>query len=476
MPALWPAMIFDDTTWTQGATPIGIGSDPALKTRIDPALLAVTSAGTPQVYLRHTFDLGADADLIQEVSLQLAAHGPYDAYLNGQKVLSASTGTQSSQIAVPGGALHPGSNVLGLEVQPIVDSDFALSPELDGIRGTTAAEPVSQVMKGPYVVAPTPTSLTVVWETATAITSQALVNGQSYDGGSGTHHQVVVSGLGPSQQYNYHVETDGQSSEEAVSSTAALPGGRVRFVVYGDSRTNGDTHRRIAEAAAAESPDFVVTTGDLVASSSDAEWQTFFDIEYRLLQKVPMYPTLGDHEDSSSDGAARLATLFPMPNSFAPNVYSADYGDVHVAVLNSMGNLSDQTSWLESDLAAADARGMLHEFIFMHWGPYSSGTVVSHGSNPDAHDLIVPIARRHRVDAFMSGHDHFYERGASGDLRYFVSGGAGAPLYSNNPIPEARRIANSHHYIVVDVQGATVTTTAKDPNGSVLDQTSWTRP
>jgi acid phosphatase type 7 len=170
--------------------------------------------------------------------------------------------------------------------------------------------------------------------------------------------------------------------------------------------------------------------------------------------------------------------LFPVDNRAADaggQVYGADFGDVHIAALDSNGDLGKQGKWLEQDLTQAEARGAKHLFVFLHWGPFSSGTSLQHGSNGAARSSIVPVAKAHHVDAIFSGHDHFYERGASEGLPYFVTGGGGAPLDSAGRIAETLVTKSVHHYMVVDVAANKADVVAKDSAGAPFDQVSLSR-
>jgi 3',5'-cyclic AMP phosphodiesterase CpdA len=284
---------------------------------------------------------------------------------------------------------------------------------------------------------------------------------------------VKLTDLEASKAYPYHVEVAGNKSPEAQLTTAAKPGERVKFVVYGDNRTDGDAHRRVVEAIEAEGPDFTVNTGDLVDSSTDTEWNDFFNIEYALLRHTPTFPTLGNHE-ATSGGTSRFAELFPMDNrtDVGGEVYGADFGDVHIAAIDSNGDLGQQATWLDQDFTQAEQRGAKHLFVFLHWGPYSSGTALQHGSNTGARDTIARVAKQHNADALFSGHDHFYEHGQSENLNYFVTGGGGAPLNSTGHINETIRATAQFHYLVVDISGTTATVTAKDTAGTMFDQVS----
>jgi predicted phosphodiesterase len=460
LPDAWEKPPFDDSKWADIGGVVG-------------PLEQASDGKMPNVAARRHFDLGAQAMSYKTLDLTVTTQGSWTAFLNGQQVaVSGANAGSSVSFAVPDGLLKASDNVLALQVQPVAGTSMLdLKIMLDGTPDAAAAgQP--QVARGPWLTSPTPTGVTVVWETNVPTASTLIVDTRSYDGGAGTHHQVVLTDLEPSKAYPYHVETNGVKSEEATLTTAAKPGERVRFVVYGDNRTNGDAHRRIAEAIEAEGPDFVLNTGDLVANSNEEEWNDFFNIEYNLIRHTPTYPTIGNHE-ASSGGNARFAELFPMDGrqNVGGEVYGADFGDVHVAALDSNGDLNAQAKWLDEDFTKAEQRGAKHLFAFMHWGPYSSGTSLSHGSNKAAR-AVADVATQHHARAIFSGHDHFYERGQSDQLTYFVTGGGGAPLNSAGKIAETQVTRADYHYLVVDVSGGQVTVTAKDPAGTAFDAVS----
>jgi hypothetical protein len=452
----WTAREFDDGAWRTTSKEV----------QCPPAGSAL--------FARRQFDVGPAFASYRTVTLELDHIGEYVAWLNGVRVQAGHAGG-AAMISIPDGLLRARDNVLALELHPLATlATLRLQPQLGGHKD--GAQPAARVVKGPYLLAPTTDAITVSWETAGEAASTLVVDGRRFDGGSARHHSVHVTDLQPSRTYPYHVEAGGEATEEAELRTAARPGERVRFVVYGDNRTNGDAHRRVSQAIAAEQPDFLLNTGDLVAQSSENEWQTFFDIEYPILLSTPLYPALGNHE-SNSGGGGRFAELFPLGRKdlFDGRVYAADFGDVHVAVLDSNAALDEQARWLDRDLQQAEARGAKHLFVVMHWGPFCGRHAIQHGSNIAAQALIVPVAKAHHVDALFTGHDHLYERGASGDLTYFVTGGGGAPLVHDGSIPETKTSASRYHYLVVDVAGDSVDVQAKDPAGQTFDEARWTR-
>jgi hypothetical protein len=462
-PAEWMKPAYDDSQWLRALGAIGP--------------LSPDGAGVmPMVLTRSLFDLGAQAGSYKSLTVKADVPGGFTAFVNGTKMLSAQDG-KSAALDLPDGLVRESNNTLALEIHPpSTAADVQVAPVLNGQLDPAAAN-TPHIVRGPWLLSPKPDGISIQWETSAPVASQAVVDGKTYEGGSGAHHSVVVTGLNPSSSYTYHVVTNGDASSEAELVTAPAQGGeRVKFVVYGDNRTDGDAHRLVVDGIAGEGPDFLVNTGDLVDASSNGEWQLFFDIEYDLLRRVPLMPTLGNHE-ANSGGTGRFAELFPMGDNavFSGRVYSQDFGDVHIAILDSNGSMSDQAAWLEKDLTAAEARGAKHEFIAMHQGAFSGSKAIMHGSNEDAQKYIVPIAHRHPVDALFAGHDHFYERGSDGTLAYFVTGGGGAPLEACSAIAQTLVARSMHHYLVVDVQGGTVNFTAKDSTGAIIDHATVSR-
>ncbi len=460
VPPVWPQRTYDDQAWPIAVQALGP--------------LAAVDGNPPAAKARSRFDLGPAWPAYKQLTLTVDFDGRYVAYVNGAALLDT-TSRGPSVLTVPDGVLQARDNVLAIEYWPPAGTTFTVTPQLDGAPDLTSAGPM--VVKGPYLLAPSASGITIAWETSEDAPSRAIVDGVAHDGGGGRLHRVRVDGLLPSHAYFYHVEVGATRSEDAQLTTAPAAGEPVRFIVYGDNRTDGDTHRRLVRAIAGEAPDFALNTGDLVGSSDESEWASFFTLEYPFLLQTALYPAMGNHEATYGDEKGRLTELFPLgaPDRFEGRVYGVDYGDVHVAVLDSNGDLGDQAGWLDSDLAAAEARGATHLFIMMHWGPYSSGTSIGHGSNDDAQDHVVPIARKHRVDAIFAGHDHFYEHGVDDGLNYFVTGGGGAPLHEAGTIWQTRVSKSVHHYLAVRVVGDTAHVEARGLDGTTFDQVDLKR-
>jgi hypothetical protein len=445
----WTALSFNDSAWRETGAPVDT--------------LSADAAGVmPTIYVRQRFDVGATPERLRQLKLTYAVDGQCIAYVNGHLLTPGANGEQT--LSLTPGMMTSSQNLLALEIHP-VHATVAMDARLDG---DAAAATGTELVKGPYLLHPTLDGVKIQWETASPTPSQAIVDGRAYDGGDGTWHSVVVSGLQPDHSYAYHVEAGATRSDEARFATAPPAGRRLRFAVFGDNRSGGDVHRQLVEGLLMEAPDFVLNTGDMVGQSTGSEWQTFFDIEHPLLSSTPLFPVMGNHEHDYGEDE-RFAQLFPLGDGarFSGRVYSLDYGSVHIAALDSNGDLDAQAQWLDGDLADADARGRL-SFVALHWGPVCGCSGFQHGSNDDA-EPIQQVAARHHVAVLFSGHNHLYERGVSQGLTYVVTGGGGAPLQATGTIDSTQATFAQNHYVIVDVLGNEVRLTAKTAQGVVLD-------
>src|SRR5208283_1336658 len=99
--------------------------------------------------------------------------------------------------------------------------------------------------------------------------------------------------------YSYMIRVDGKIVGQGRFSTATkqASGARLKFLVYGDDRTDATAHAAVVRALAATPSDFLVNTGDMVEDGGrGADWQSFFDVEAPLLRDRPIFVAIGNHE------------------------------------------------------------------------------------------------------------------------------------------------------------------------------------
>ncbi len=343
--------------------------------------------------------------------------------------------------------------------------------------------------KTPYLQNATPRSVTVMWETSRPTPATIVVRGpggeRRIEVPARARQEVVVDGLAPASRYRYEVQAgDDRAGGELTTAPEAGDQVPLTFVVMGDTRSSTEAHRRIIERVRAEVPDFVLGTGDLVDEGHDQrQWQEFFDIEGPFLRDNVLFPALGNHDRQGRGRTAdNYRQWFALPDNGADpeRSYAFTWGPARFLVLDSNAHsfaLTDQTEWMERELAAArqDPR-LVHIFVVMHHPPYS---ISLHGGQRDLRERWTPLFERYGVTAVFSGHDHVYSRAEVAGVRYFVSGGGGAPLYprSRKPSPidvaAVKRFERVHHYLRVHVVGGLVEVTAVRVDGTPIETIAW---
>jgi len=177
----------------------------------------------------------------------------------------------------------------------------------------------------------------------------------------------------------------------------------------------------------------------------------------------------------------QLLEQFALPGN--EQWYYLNWGKyVHITILNSEADPSSaQLDWLENDLASHE--NYTWKFVLFHRPPFSSG---KHGSWIEGQEFWCPLFDKYHVDIVFSGHDHNYERSMpinytasktspqdtySKGTMYIVSGGWGAPLYSNGSNWRTACSSSLYNFVLVHVfANGTLNLYAKDVSGSTFDE------
>jgi predicted phosphodiesterase len=343
------------------------------------------------------------------------------------------------------------------------------------------AQAADKLVGGPYVVNPAARSATIGWVVETGAVRIGPKPGEAARQvpvlRSG---KISMTGLKAGETVYYEIPGDAPV-EERRGQFKVAPTGRAnfQFVVFGDTRTRDDLHRRIVQAISKTEPDFVIHTGDLVTDGYDSsQWPVFFDIEREMLRKTVFFPVLGNHERNN----ARFYDFFDVNTAY----YSFNWGSAHFALLNSdVNNLSpgkairerfwqDQLRWLEDDLSQnqkADFR-----FVVMHHPPFTAYQVPSHMSKETP--TLVPLFEKQNVTAVFAGHDHNYQHHLKNGVHYIVTGGGGAPLYDvDQPIPGITlKVEKVEHFMPIRVEGGKVHMEAVTLDGRVIETIDLSAP
>ena len=257
------------------------------------------------------------------------------------------------------------------------------------------------------------------WYTAEDGDSIVTIGSKTYAGTSVKYqdlyaHSVVAEGLAPGTAYTYRI-----GDYTGNFKTDPGRGAPVDFIVTGDVQaSNADNFAYSARTLGAAwdafpDSDFYVTLGDFTNECDDEQWDLYFDAFKNINSKSALVPIAGNHDGNLKWGwFANMFTLRQQPRSVSLTgvFYSFDYGDAHIAVLNSndMYPMSmQQRNWLINDMSRSDAKWKL---VFVHRACYSAG---NDGILPDnllMRRALIPLFDELGIDLAMNGHDHQYYR------------------------------------------------------------------
>jgi 3',5'-cyclic AMP phosphodiesterase CpdA len=506
LPSDWQSEAFDDSAWWEG--PGGFGT-----TTYGESTRFPNTNGWEQVLLRRSFVIPDGAD-VRWLSLRVDYSGGFVLSLNGKewvrRGLPGEPGTPVPLSAIPNprasgspelipvgpaaGWIRPGTNWLTLQLH--ADGVYSRWPVF-------TAELLANFSRAPYLQNVSSNRAEVRFRTPWPRTARVefgidSLKEQGVDSLEGTNHVVQLEGLRPGTRYQYRVilGKDGDGGATAPISFQTLPAaGSLTVQVLGDSGW-GDMapHAVVAQMMRSEA-DLVLHAGDMVypgLSSTLADIRCL-SIFRPWMRTRPSAFTWGNHD--LYYGFDPLLEIFGSPTNDTPAwehaaertlpqaYYSFDAGDVHFAVLfqpyfgqYQMRTNSPQARWLDQDLAASKKPWKV---VLAHI-PWETSSVhriddTNYNGRPDGAEfaeVLLPIAQRHGVQLYLSGHDHNYERLIPvGGMTSIVTGGGGAWLYGLREVSafqSAFRVV--YHFTQLRFEGDTLTIRCINSQGQVEDQ------
>jgi len=244
----------------------------------------------------------------------------------------------------------------------------------------------------------------------------------------------------------------------------------------GDYTQWGSLFRRASEDE--REPAFILISGDLVNDGSDkAEWETFFEAGKEVLDRLPLYPAMGNH-----DNTELFKELFDLPQNGPDGkeeaFYSFDYGDVHFTVLdsNAMGAADPaDVAWLKEDLAGTEKT---YRIVMFHHPPYTAADIPKDETRAQTiREVFVPILEEYNVGLVLSGHQHVYMRThpiRNGEIRedgivYLVSASGGKQYTPVQRDYTAFAFGNRPVYSICTVDEEGILLETRDSEGNPVD-------
>ncbi|MCD6030826.1 MAG: metallophosphoesterase [Thermomicrobiales bacterium] len=197
-----------------------------------------------------------------------------------------------------------------------------------------------------------------------------------------------------------------------------------RFVILGD-RTGSvqkGVYEQVWREVAAEKPEFVLTTGDLIEGLVDRDAEAQWDEVERIHgphKAIPLFLTPGNHDIWS----AVAEQLFRKRTGRAPH-YSFDRGAAHFTVLDNSRSdefTEAELAFLEADLKAHSARPV--KFIMSHRPSWILQAALKNATFP-----LHRLARQYGVKYVLAGHIHQLLRLELEGIEYVSMPSAGGHL------------------------------------------------
>ncbi len=254
------------------------------------------------------------------------------------------------------------------------------------------------------------------------------------------------------------------------------PGQRLRVVGMGDFGTGSGGQKAVAAAIAAMGRarpfDLGLTFGDNfypsgMTGTDDPRWRDWWEAPYGPLG-IAFYPTLGNHEWYSDDGAASEIAYRSPTWRFPAPYYSFTAGPVQFFALDTTEISEAEVLWLDRAIASSTARWKVaygHHPIFAPERNAKAGRYMEY-----MRARLWPLLRG-RVDAYLCGHQHAMARMEPRDgVHFFMSGGGGAPLGKvSGKAPGTEFAESSFGFLTLDADQALMRIAMFDGDGRPLD-------
>lgn len=404
------------------------------------------------------------------------------------------------------------------EPPPIPDPGTpSAPPALD--CGVPEVPEATGLWRWPYLERATPTSVGVAWTSRTGGT--AVIRYAADPTGPWTEveataemfpvsrtgqaedyvaYDVSVDGLEPNTAYCYEVVEDGVVLARNLRFDTAWRGTDrpVRILAIGDSGSGSENQMAVRDAFMAREFDVFLHLGDMAYGDGtfDEFEQRFFEPYQGLMHRVPVFPTMGNHEFKTDNGQPYRDVYHLFEQALREQdqelYYSFDYGNIHFTVLDSNDNTllpiyldingrnqDDMFDWMMDDITSSDADWKI---VSMHHPFYSSSERFVRSAGIERFRSLLEEAG---VDLILVGHDHHYERTMPlrgncttpepSGITEIIAGGAGASLRTIRELDEdeywfSRTAYNDDYsYLSLEVHGCGLHGQAFNTENVVVD-------
>lgn len=238
-------------------------------------------------------------------------------------------------------------------------------------------------------------------------------------------HSVAVTDLEAGTAYTYRAGDAAKNMwSEACSFVTDDGNDSFSFITIADVQASSNenfAHAALTLKGAMDTlpgAEFNVSLGDYVNDNTNDEWDWYFANFAFANNTMTHVPVAGNHDGNitnklNTNCFKNMFCLDESDNQSLEGVYySFDYGNAHIAVLNTndMYPMTQaQRNWLTNDMSNSHA---MWKLVFMHRSPYSAGKNINKPDTIIMRDVLIPLFDELDIDLAYAGHDHMYMRTA----------------------------------------------------------------
>jgi len=289
---------------------------------------------------------------------------------------------------------------------------------------------------------------------------------------------------------------------EDVSPRAALDDSySLHFMAVGDWGRNGEydqteVAKQMGAWAHDNRNDFVISVGDNfypkgVASEHDPLWNFSFENIYTAHSlQCDWYPVLGNHDYHADPEAqvrySQVSRRWNMPALYYTKEVELNKatGDKVLFVMidtdpflfeEKKEYCDKQMVWLNDTLSKASS-DVKWKIVVGHHPYYTVGPRIKNYDTLTMRKAMADVFGKHKVDIYLSGHDHSLQHlKPAGYTHQFISGAGSELTPVTNGIPYARFAASEHGFMCFAIKSDTISVKTINLTGTVIYETKLTK-
>ncbi len=292
-----------------------------------------------------------------------------------------------------------------------------------------------------------------------------------------------------------HLESDDVSPRAALADDYAL-----HFMAVGDWGRNGEydqseVAKQMGLWGASHPNNFVISAGDNfypegVVSENDPLWHYSFENIYTAHSlQCDWYPVLGNHDYLADPDAqirySKVSRRWQMPALYYTKEMELgkDKGKVLFVMIDTDPMLFDakddytakQLTWINNNLKNASA-DVKWKIVVGHHPYYTVGPRITNYDTLTIRKKMAKVFEDHKVDVYLSGHDHSLQHlKPEGYTHQFISGAGSELTPVSSGIPYSRFQASEHGFMYFSIDDKRLNVKVINQSGTVIYTTELTK-